>query len=250
MSVHRPGLPIDAVRPTGARATRKVRRWAAGADLGALRHVEASTPNAWAWCVTIVLVLVLVFVGLALVGGATAVEAAALAVTFAALAALILWFLGSEKLLVLDRGLVIGSFAPFVGPYILPFAVVDASTVRAIVAGPRAVGRLLGVEVSSGSARTVMWSRYALTFLAVSPGLVRAAKRAGRTPTIPDARALVPWAFTARSREGQVAAVHAFVVALIDARCPGVELSREQALPARRVRGTAADAQMLGLAGR
>ncbi len=108
--------------PTGDRATRKVRHWADASRLGRLRHVEAATPNGPAWAVVLVLVLLAPVASLA---DGEVVAAGVLLVAVAAVLGLLLWFLGSEKLLVLDGGIVVGSFAPFLRPTVIPWSGID-----------------------------------------------------------------------------------------------------------------------------
>ncbi|GAA1985217.1 hypothetical protein GCM10009718_23200 [Isoptericola halotolerans] len=236
-----------AAAPTGDRATRKVRAVAAQhrAALGNLRHVEAATPNAPAWATTAALVL-LFSVG-PLLGNASVAEALWLLPVWVAIAGLVLWFLGSEKLLVLDRGVVVGSFAPFLRPFVVPFSCVEATSVRAVVGSTRAIGALLADRGVSRSSRTVLWSRRAVTF--VGPSTVAARRFAEApldAPTSQDVGADL-WVFSARSARRQETVVRALAAALDDAHVADVEQVLAHALPARRLTATPAGADHLRL---
>ncbi|GED10280.1 hypothetical protein [Cellulosimicrobium cellulans] len=219
---------------TGARATRKVRHHAARSGLGTVRHVSAATPNAPAWAVTVVVVLVF-SVGPALVGNAGPAAISYLLPSFAAIAAVILWFLGSEKLVVLDHGILVGSFAPFLRPVAIPFAALDVRTVRAAVASARTLGLLVTDRGVSTSSRTVLWSRRAVTFVAVAPTVLRQAAARGLPVDLATATAVDLWVFSARDPRRQEQAVRALGDAARAAGAPGSEQVEALALPARPV---------------
>ncbi|NDO88594.1 hypothetical protein [Cellulosimicrobium composti] len=220
--------------PTGARATRKVRHHAAASGLGAVRHVSASTPNAPAW--TVVVVLVLVFsVGPALVGNAGVGAIGYLLPSFVAIAALILWFLASEKLVVLDHGILVGSFAPFQRPVAVPFAALDVTSVRAVVASQRTLGLLLADRGVSTASRTVLWSRRAVTFVGVAPRALRQARARGEHVDLATASAVDLWVFSARDPRRQEQVVRALGDAARAAGVPGAEHVEALALPAQPV---------------
>ncbi|HEY9409573.1 MAG TPA: hypothetical protein VIP77_08340 [Jiangellaceae bacterium] len=101
--------PAENLPVTGDRVPRKARRLAAQLpELGRIRHVEANPPSPTAWLVTIgfaVAFTVVISLGTGGVRGALV-----LVPVWAVLGLVILGYLGSEKVVVLDHGLLIGSF--------------------------------------------------------------------------------------------------------------------------------------------
>ncbi|WP_454042184.1 hypothetical protein [Cellulosimicrobium sp. Marseille-Q8652] len=223
-----------AARSTGDRATAKVRHLAAASGLGEVRHVSATTLNGPAWAV-LVLVLLVFSLGPSLVGNAAPSSVAVLLPAFAALAALGLWFLASEKLVVLDHGILVGSFAPFLRPAVLPFTAIDARTVRAVVANPRTTGLLLADRGVSGASRTVLWSRRCVTFLGVAPVLARRAAARREPVSLATAQSADLWMFSARDPRRQEALVRALGDAMRAAAVPGAQDVEPLALPPRPV---------------
>ena len=230
--------------PTGDRATRKVRHWADASRLGRLRHGEAATPNGPAWAVVLVLVRRAPVASLA---DGEVVAAAALLVAVAAVLGVLLWFLGSEKLLVLDGGIVVGSFAPFLRPTVIPWSGLDPRTVSAVVGNQRTIGLLLADRGVSGASRTVLWSRRPVTFLAVSPVVARHAWAQGQPVDLATAPGFDLWLFSTRRPSRQAPLVHALAAAMHDARVPDADAVLPHALPPRRLRSTAEDADHLGI---
>ena len=107
--------PANTIPVTGDRVPRKARRIAAELrELGRIRHVEANPPSPTALFVTIGFILSCT-VGIYL-GNGGIVDALVLVPVWAVLGTAILGYLGSEKVVVLDRGLLIGSFAPVLRP--------------------------------------------------------------------------------------------------------------------------------------
>ncbi|MDF9875563.1 hypothetical protein [Cellulosimicrobium cellulans] len=229
---------------TGDRATRKVRHWAEASRLGRLRHVESATPNGPAWAVTAALVLLAPVASLL---DGEPVIAAALLVSVAAVLGLLLWFLGSEKLLVLDGGIVVGSFAPFLRPTVIPWSGLDARTVTAVVGNQRTIGLLLADRGVGGASRTVLWSRRPVTFIAVSPLVARHAWAQGRPVDLATAPGFDLWVFSTRRPSRQEPLVRAIAAAMHDARVPGADAVMAHALPPRRLRSTVEDADHLGI---
>ena len=237
---------MTAARPTGDRVTAKVRHLAAASGLGEVRHVSATTLNAPAW-VLVVVVVAAFAVGPSVVGNAAPSSAVVLLPVFAALVALALWFLASEKLVVLDRGILVGSFAPFARPVALPFAAMDARTVRAVVANQRTLGLLLADRGVNGGSRTVLWSRRAVTFVGVAPALARRAAATRQPVDLATATGIELWVFSARDPRRQEAVVRTLGDALRAAGVPGAEQVETAALPARPVEVSPEGADRLAL---
>lgn len=230
--------------PTGDRATRKVRHWADVSRLGRLRHVEAATPNTPAWVVVAALVLAAPVASLL---DGEPVIAAVLLVSVAAFLGLLLWFLGSEKLLVLDGGIVVGSFAPFLRPTVIPWSGLDPRTVSAVIGNQRTIGLLLTDRGVSGASRTVLWSRRPVTFVAVSPLVARHAWAQGQPVDLATAPGFDLWVFSTRRPSRQEPLVRALAAAMHDARVPGADTVVPHALPPRRLRSAVEDADHLGI---
>lgn len=217
---------------TGDRTTRKVRHLAAVSGLGEIRHVSAATLNGPGW--TAVVGAVAVFsLGPWLVGNAGPTTAVGMAVFCTLLAAGILWWLGAEKVVVLDRGILVGSFGPFLRPYALPFAAFDLRTVRAAVGNQRTLGLLLGGRGITGASRTVLWSRRAVTFVGVATTVARHAP-AG-SADLATAREIDLWVFSARDPRRQERLVRAIGDAARSAGAPGADQVEALGLPARPV---------------
>lgn len=235
-----------ALRPTGDRATRKVRAVAEQhrARLGGLRHVESSSPppRVIIWTVAILGALA---VGLFFENGIEGVAGtAAVCTAWVLVAVVILVFLGGEKILVLERGILIGSFAPFLTPYALGFDQVDARSISANLAGPRGIGLLLAHRGAGRASRTVPWSLRSLTFTAAAPAVVRHhAARGGALVT--DLRFFVLWSFSVRHPRRLAPLVHALANAMQAAGVPEADDITSHALPARRLHRTVADADRL-----
>lgn len=233
-----------ALRPTGDRATRKVRAVVERhrARLGGLRHVESSSPppRVVVWTVVILGAL---SVGVFLQGGGIG-GIVGVVLAYVVIAVVILVFLGGEKILVLERGILIGSFAPFLTPYALGFDQVDARSISANLAGPRGISLLLAHRGAGRASRTVPWSLRSLTFTAAAPAVVRHHAARGGAP-VTDPRFFVLWSFSVRHPRRLAPLVHALASAMQAAGVPGADDITSHALPPRRLHRTVADADRL-----
>ena len=172
-------------------------------------------------------------------------EVAGFAVSMGLVLAVVLRFVASEKLLVLERGLVVGSFGPFMTPYAVPYADVDAASVSAIVGTQRAVTLLKADQGASATNRTALWSLRSVTFVGPTAEASRDLARTGTWRPQPDERDL--WVFSVRDAGRQEILVHELAAALRSSGQPGAEQVLGHALPARRLRATTADADHLRL---
>lgn len=227
--------------PTGGRVTRKVRATAERfPELGELRHVETAPPSPLVLWIA-VLVLVAFAVGVVL-GNGDVVDALAVLPVWAVLAALILWFMGSEKLMVMDRGIVMGSHAPFLRPFVIPFEGLDASSLTAC----RPVWKLaamLGRRTRLRGGRSTVWTWNGVAFVSLQ-GVVARRPVVDRAGVLrPDAAARLPrgvfWFGTWRSTEGLL---HALEAALVAYGAEGAAGAAERALPQVEISGNPADA--------
>ncbi|MHA7134452.1 hypothetical protein [Oerskovia turbata] len=233
-----------APHPLSDRATRKVR---AVADqhrhaLGELRHVESCTLSARA--IGIIAGVFAVLVAVVAFNGQV-VEVVVFALGMGLVLAVILRFVASEKLLVLERGLVVGSFGPFMSPYAVPFADVVAPSVSAIIGTQRPVTLLKADQGASATNRTALWSLRSVTFVGPTAEAARAFTRTGSWAPQPEKQDL--WVFSVRGARRQEILVHELADALRRSGQPGAEHVLARALPARRLRVSAADADHLML---
>ncbi|QAY62780.1 hypothetical protein ET495_05370 [Xylanimonas allomyrinae] len=248
---------------SGDRMTWKVRRIASErrGDFGRLLHVEAARFGAGFWA-TGGLVWVAACAA-ALYGDldrgvpVTLGSVASFALPFGVVVWIPLWLFAQYKLLVFERGLVVGGFVPGMRPMALPFHAVDAGTVRAArgIAQPRQVGRLLDPVVMSerGHEHTQFpFAFWTVSFLGPDPQVVRGAgkwRRATRlTPVVlGETTAGWLWVFTVVNEARLERLVRVLVEAMRAAGAAGVEGVEAVALPARRIAGSWADAEHLGI---
>ncbi|MFJ4108305.1 hypothetical protein [Oerskovia enterophila] len=230
--------------PSSHRATRKVRDVAERhrATLGELRHVESCTLSARAIGI-VAGVFALVVAVMAFNG--SVLQVAIFAVGMGLVLAVILRFVASEKLLVLERGLVVGSFGPFLSPYAVPYADVVAPSVAAIVGTQRPVSLLKADQGASATNRTALWSLRSVTFVGPTAEVSRAFRRTGTWQPQPGRQDL--WVFSVRDAHRQEVLVHELAAALRLSGQPGADLVLPHALPARRLRVSVADADHLHL---
>ncbi|MFD6445774.1 hypothetical protein ACFWEJ_11755 [Promicromonospora sp. NPDC060204] len=225
---------------TGDRVTRKIRRIAGELpELGGIRHVEANPPSPSAYWVALgvaVLFTVVISLGTGGVDGALVLIPA-----WAVLGWIILGYMGSEKVVVLDRGLLIGSFAPFLRPYVVPFDRFEAGSITAVRPGWKLADMLRGRTLLT-TGRTAVWAWNAVAFVAApgaaaqrryvdAAGVFRAEDPEGRDR-------LVWWFGTWRQPDRLVGALES---ALVDLGHPVAGLS-QRVLPMVRISGVPADA--------
>lgn len=214
--------------------TRKVRRIAAEfPELGRIRHVEANPPSPTAWWITAGFI-VFCAVGAA-IGNATVVGALAVVPLWLVMVLVILWYLGGEKVVVLDRGLLIGSYAPFLRPYVVPFDRFAAGSITAVRPGWKLSG-MLRPATSLSTGRTAVWAFNAVAFVAVLGPVARRkyVDAAGTFSAQPAHRHSVVWWFgTWRQPDRLVGALES---ALVDLGHPVAGLS-QHVLPMVRISG-------------
>lgn len=225
---------------TGDRVTRKVRRIAAELpELGTIRHVEANPPSPKAWLVAIGTGLA--FTITAWAGTAGLGEALALIPAWVVIGWIILGYLGAEKVVVLDHGLLIGSFALFLRPRVVPFDRLDAGSITAVRPGWK-LAAMLRAHTPLITGRTTVWAWNGVAFVAAL-GPVARRNRVDAAGTFgaedPERHERVVWWFgTWRQPDRLVGALES---ALVDLGRPVTGLS-EQALPLVLISGNPADA--------
>jgi hypothetical protein len=225
---------------TGDRVPRKARRIAAELpELGGIRHVEANPPSPTAWWVAIgtaLLFTVVISLGTGGIAGALVLIPA-----WAVIGWIILGYTGAEKVVVLDRGLLIGSFALFLRPHVVPFDRFEVDSITAVRPGWK-LGGMLGGRTRLTTGRTAVWAWNGVAFVA-APGPVarrRYVDAAGTFRTEDPARRerAVWWFGTWRQPDRLVGALES---ALVDLGHPVAGLS-QQVLPLVHISGNPADA--------
>jgi len=232
--------PASARSVTGDRVPRKALRVAAELrELGRIRHVEANPPSPTAWLVTIGCFLVFTM-GPAL-GNGGIIDSLVLIPVWAVLGTAILGYLGAEKVVVLDHGLLIGSFAPFLRPYVVPFHRFDVGSITAVRPGWKLGGMLPGHTLLT-TGRTAVWAWNGVAFVAaMGPVARRRSVDATGTfgPEDPERRERLVWWFGTWRQPDRL--VRALESALVDLGHPVAGLS-QQVLPLVRISGNPADA--------
>lgn len=225
---------------TGDRVPRKARRIAAELpELGGIRHVEANPPSPTAWWVatgTVLLFTVVISLGTGGIVGALVLIPAWVVIGW-----IVLGYMGAEKVVVLDRGLLIGSFAPFLRPRVVPFDRFEVSSITAVRPGWKLADMLRGrTRLTTG--RTAVWAWNGVSFVAaMGPVAQRSYVDAAGTfrAEEPERRERVVWWFgTWRQPDRLVGALES---ALVDLGHPVAGLS-QHVLPMVRISGNAADA--------
>jgi hypothetical protein len=224
---------------TGDRVTRKIRRIAAELpELGGIRHVEANPPSPTAWWVAIGFSLFVV-VGITL-GNGGIVDSLLQIPWLVLFGWIILGYMGAEKVVVLDRGLLIGSFALFLRPHVVPFDRFDEASITAA----RPAWKLGSMVPGRGlltTGRTAVWAWNGVAFVAELGPVARRkdVDTAGTFGPEDPARQRVLWWFgTWRQPDRLVGALES---ALVDLGHPVAGLS-QHVLPMVHISGNPADA--------
>ncbi len=225
---------------SGDRVSRKVRRIAADLpELGRIRHVEANPPSPKAWLVTIGFCLFCT--AAPALGNGGIIDSLLMIPWWAVFGLVILGYLGSEKVVVLDRGLLIGSFAPFLRPRVVPFDRFAIGSITAVRPGWK-LARMLPGHTPLTTGRTAVWAWNGVAFVAsLGPVARRSTVDAAGTfgAEDPERRQRVVWWFgTWRQPDRLVSALES---ALVDLGHPVAGLS-QQVLPLVRIFGNPADA--------
>lgn len=224
--------------------TRKVRRYAERSGYGAIRHVEASRPTPLAWAIATLLYTLALFA--VWDDGEPFVGFLAVGSFYTAVIGGIISGYSGEKFVVLDRGVLIGSFSLFLKPFAVPFEFLDARTVRTSVCTARPISAMRSYNAFNVM-RTSLWSRRNVSFVGLAPPLCRALMAGASASGFRDPRAAELWVFPASSTRGQQRAAAALIAALRDAGVPGVELSEMYQGQTRRIRARREDADFLCL---
>jgi hypothetical protein len=206
-----------------------------------MRHVEANPPSPKAWFATIAFCAFCAT--LAAVGTASILEALALFAVWLVLWLSVLCYYGSEKVVVLDRGLLIGSFAPFLRPRVVPFDRFAVGSITAVRPGWKLAG-MFRPNTSLATGRTTVWAFNAVAFVAVLGPIARRkyVDAAGIFDAQPARRDGVVWWFgTWRQPDRLVGALES---ALVDLGHPVAGLSHH-VLPMVRINGKPAEAAAL-----
>lgn len=211
-------------------------------ELGAVRYVEGNRPSPLVLGITAAVVVV--FCALIVAGNGDVRDAALVAPWWVALAALILWYVGSEKFVVCERGLLVGSTAPFLRPYVVPFHRVDASSVTAYRPAWK-LGAMVARRVPLRQGRSTFWGWNAVAFLAAgAPAKRHVVDAVGLFGPVDGTderlRPGVWWFGTWHRTDALVAALES---AMTDFGAPGARGTAQAALPQVAISGNPADAE-------
>jgi hypothetical protein len=229
---------------SGQRPSRKIRAIAARfPELGEIRYVEGNPPSPRAWAISAIFV-VGCSVGVVL-GNGGVVDGLWILGVWTVLGGLILWYLGSEKLVVLERGLLIGSVAPFLTPAVVPFHRFDASSVVAVRPVYK-LGAMVARQVPLRQGRNTVWGHNGVAFVGAGVRATRpvvdasAIFRPVGTSSMEDQLLPGVWWFGTWHRTD--ALVHALEAAMVVAGAPGAAGMAQAALPQVKLSGRPEDA--------
>lgn len=108
--------------------------------------------------------------GLTLINpGETALLAVAPAVAFAVMFALILLYISGERLLVCERGLVIGSVAPGLRPYVVRYDQIAPGSVVPVIGARRYAAETGTRDLPQSTVRRSAWTRRGVHFVGPAP---------------------------------------------------------------------------------
>lgn len=127
-------------------------------ELGATLHVHADRPGP---VTTLGIVAAwLLFCGLTLINpGRTVLLAIAPSVAFTVIWGLILLYLSGERLLVCERGLIIGSVAPFVRQYVVPYDQITPGSIVPVTGVQRYPGEVGAAGFPQSTVRRYWWTQ-------------------------------------------------------------------------------------------
>lgn len=127
-------------------------------ELGATLHVHADRPGP----VTTLCIVVawLLFCGLTLIDpGRTLLFAIGPSIAFTVIWGLILLYLSGERLLVCERGLIIGSVAPFLRPYVVRYDQITPGSIAPVTGAQRYAAEADAAGFPQSTVRRYWWTR-------------------------------------------------------------------------------------------
>lgn len=163
---------------SGQRPSRKIRAIAARfPELGEIRYVEG---NPLTGRVVFIAAAFVLFCTMApIIGNGGVVDGLITGGFMLLFTVVVLWYLGSEKFVVLERGVLIGSVAPFLKPYVVPFHRLDASTVTTCRPVHK-VGAMVVQKVPLKQGRNTVWGHNGIVFQAAGvPATRQFAEKSG-----------------------------------------------------------------------
>lgn len=214
----------------------KYRRAAASANLGeivAIHHDRPGPRTVLAFIGAWILMSALTW----LAPGETLLLAVAPTALFFLLWLVIYIMMAGERLVVCQRGILLGSFAPFLRPYAIAYEQLIVGSVVPISGGLRRYHKQTGIAPFTSSIRTAWWSRRGVSLAGPTPAEARARLRHGLGPDQPG-RIGSPWLIGTRA--AAEAATADIARAAGAAGC--IELANATAMaPPRTLSGHAAD---------
>lgn len=113
-----------------------------------------------------------------IVPGETVILAVAPSLAFLVTLGVILVLLSGERLIIAERGILIGSVAPFLSPYVLRYDQIEPGTVVPISGGIRRHARQTGLSPMR-TLRTAWWSERGISLVGPDPDSARGRRRPG-----------------------------------------------------------------------
>lgn len=182
--------------------------------------------------------------GLTLVNpGETVLLALAPTAVFAVLVALALLYVGNERLVVCERGLLVGSFAPGLRPYVIRYDQIVPGSVVPVTGARRYAKQTGGGGLAQSTVRRSAWTRQGVHLVGPSPKVARRHRARFARLQDPPPRSVdgrwIWFAGTGSTPPGQVAAQIAKAAGAVGAD----QLARATAAaPVRELTGNPADA--------
>ncbi|UVI35626.1 hypothetical protein [Brevibacterium spongiae] len=119
------------------------------------------------------------FTGLTFINpGETLVLAIAPGIIFAAMFALILLYLSGERLIVCELGILVGSIAPGIRPYVIPFQQITPGSIAGVTGANRYLKEVgLQGQIAQSTLRASWWTKNGVHFVACSAEDARRGRR-------------------------------------------------------------------------
>lgn len=121
----------------------------------------------------------LIFAGLTFINpGETPLLAVAPGIIFAVMFALILLYLSGERLIVCERGILVGSIAPGIRPYAIPYQQITPGSIAGVAGANRYLKEVgLQGQISQSTLRASWWTKNGVHFVACSAEDARRGRR-------------------------------------------------------------------------
>ena len=146
-------------------------------ELGEVIEVFADRPGPKT--VTGIVLGWVLFTGLTFINpGETPLLAVAPGIIFAVMFGLILLYLSGERLIVCERGILVGSVAPGIRPYVIPFQQITPGSIAGVAGANRYLKEVgLQGQIAQSTLRASWWTKNGVHFVACSAEDARRGRR-------------------------------------------------------------------------